>query len=170
MLDTALTRAVRGDGRALRSLADQFNRRNSDGSYGQLNYAFPAIRCLDGRDGGVQGALAGWRADRRDASTFGKYFGPDFTCPTWPVAARPGPTGSPDAKGAAPILVVGTTRDPATPYEQAEAMARQLDSGRLLTLRGEGHLAYDQSACIRARVDAYLVSGTLPPTGTVCTS
>ena len=74
------------------------------------------------------------------------------------------------ARGAAPIVVLGTTGDPATPYENAEGMARQLESGVLVTLEGEGHTAYGQSACIRSSVNAYLVEGRVPADGTRCTS
>jgi hypothetical protein len=95
--------------------------------------------------------------------------GPDLVCPLWPVApAAKEPRIT--AKGAAPIVVVGTTGDPATPYENAEGMARQLDSGVLVTLQGEGHTGYSQSPCVRSSVNAYLVDGVVPSDGTRCTS
>ena len=74
------------------------------------------------------------------------------------------------AKGAAPILVVGTTDDPATPYEWAKSLASQLSSGRLLTRVGQGHTGYRKSPCIDAAVERYLVQGTLPAAGTTCSS
>jgi hypothetical protein len=49
-------------------------------------------------------------------------------------------------------------------------MARQLESGVLVTLEGEGHTGYGQSACVRASVDAYLVDGVVPSDGTRCAS
>jgi len=64
--------------------------------------------------------------------------------------------------GAAPILVIGTTGDPATPYRWAEALASQLESGVLVTFEGEGHTAYGQSPCIDEIVDEYLLDGTVP--------
>ena len=71
--------------------------------------------------------------------------------------------------GAAPILVVGTTRDPATPYEWAVALADQLESGVLLTRDGDGHTAYHVgSACIDEAVESYLVEGAVPPDGKKC--
>ena len=74
------------------------------------------------------------------------------------------------AKGAAPILVVGTTRDPATPYAWAQALADQLDSGRLLTFDGDGHTGYNRgSSCINRAVEKYLIQGVLPAEGLVCT-
>jgi TAP-like protein len=75
-------------------------------------------------------------------------------CPQWPVPAqvRAHPV---TAAGAPPILVVGTTRDPATPYEWAQAAAAHLVSGRLLTRIGSGHVAYTRSACVTTTVDRY---------------
>lgn len=72
------------------------------------------------------------------------------------------------AKDSAPILVVGTTRDPDTPYQDAVALAHQLDNARLLTFDAEGHTALGRSTCATERVAAYLTDLTLPPAGTVC--
>ncbi|MGW3727049.1 alpha/beta hydrolase [Streptomyces sp. NPDC000851] len=91
-------------------------------------------------------------------------------CAHWPVQRTQ--TAHPiTAPGAAPILVVGNTHDPATPYSMAKALARQLSSGRLLTYDGDGHSAYllRGSTCIDTAVDRYLTRGQLPPTGKVCT-
>jgi hypothetical protein len=74
------------------------------------------------------------------------------------------------ASGAPPILVVGTTGDPATPYAWAVSVAHELSRGVLLTRDGDDHVAYFYSACVRDDVESYLVNGTTPPTGTVCTS
>lgn len=91
------------------------------------------------------------------------------TCAHWPVPADQ-PAGPITAPAAPPILVVGTTRDPATPYTEARALARLLSSGRLLTYDGDGHTAYLRSVgCVDEAVDAYLVRGQSPPAGTVCT-
>ena len=75
----------------------------------------------------------------------------------------------PTRMGAAPILVVGTTGDPATPYAWSQTLADQLESGRLLTWEGNGHTAYGRSgACIHKAVDTYLISGTMPEEGLTC--
>jgi hypothetical protein len=74
-----------------------------------------------------------------------------------------------DAPGAAPIVVIGTTRDPATPYQEAVAMAKELDSGVLLTRDGDGHTGYNHgNSCIDDAVHAYLIEGTVPKDGTQC--
>ncbi|MFJ3975808.1 alpha/beta fold hydrolase [Streptomyces sp. NPDC090021] len=89
-------------------------------------------------------------------------------CVPWP-ADRPGRfEGSYRAAGSAPILVLGTTGDPDTPYQDAVALAGTLENGRLLTFAAEGHTAYNRSACISALVNGYLATGALPARGTVC--
>ena len=97
----------------------------------------------------------------------GPFAGPDLVCPLWPVAPVPEApliTGA----GAAPVVVLGTTGDPATPYENAVGMADQLESGVLVTLEGEGHTAYDQSACVQGLVRPYLLGGPPPADGSRC--
>ena len=84
----------------------------------------------------------------------GRLNGPDLACPLWPV--KPGPKQPADANGAPPILVIGTTGDPATPYEYAVGMAAELSSGVLVTFDGEGHLAYGRRS-VKSLVDGYLV-------------
>ena len=65
--------------------------------------------------------------------------------------------------------MVGTTRDPATPYSWAQALAKELARGHLLTRVGDGHTAYRAgSSCIDRAVDAYFLDGKLPATGTRC--
>lgn len=73
------------------------------------------------------------------------------------------------ADGAPPILVIGTTNDPATPYEWAKGLASQLSSGVLLTREGNGHTGYKQgSKCVDTAVDRYLVTGTPPQADLTC--
>ncbi|WP_327683751.1 alpha/beta hydrolase [Kitasatospora sp. NBC_00458] len=92
-------------------------------------------------------------------------FDPD--CRTWPFrsAEKAHPIAS---KSAAPIVVVGSTGDAATPYASAEKLAAQLGNAVLLTREGDGHTGYGWSACIRASVDAYLIDGAVPAAGTRC--
>jgi pimeloyl-ACP methyl ester carboxylesterase len=100
--------------------------------------------------------------------------GPDWgwpvePCANWPVLARDRYTGPFNRHTAAPILVVGNTVDPATPYQDAVAMSRELADARLLTVDGYGHTALaNPSNCAAAAEDSYFVTGTLPPPGTVC--
>jgi hypothetical protein len=72
------------------------------------------------------------------------------------------------ATGAPPIVIVGTTGDPATPFAWAQSLNRQLSGSILITHKGEGHTGYRDSACVRQKVNAYLIDLTLPPAGTTC--
>lgn len=162
-----LTQARNGNGAALLAQADVANGRSRDGRYDQFSAAFPAIRCLDSQDDSVAEAGRVAAADDEAAPILGPLAGPDLICTQWPVAPAPALPRI-TAAGAPPVLVIGTTGDPATPYEWAQAMAGELDSAVLLTHVGEGHTAYGSSACVRDRVSDFLVAGTLPPEGTSC--
>ncbi|MFD6415842.1 alpha/beta hydrolase [Streptomyces sp. NPDC060194] len=160
-----------GDGAQLLALADTYYERDPDGSYANLMAANPAVNCLDGPPAfdGPQAVEKMLPTYLRASPVFGAGLAwASMNCAAWPVK----PTGTPHpiaAPGAAPILVVGTTRDPATPYKWSKALASQLDSGRLLTYDGDGHTAYGRgSACIDSAINAYLLKGTLPPVGTTC--
>lgn len=170
-LSTALDQAInRGEGSGLLSLADAGNSRNPDGSFdGNSNEAFLAISCLDYP---VVGTLADWRKSAAEMSerypTFGDAMAfTELVCVNWPYQSTA--TRAPVvAAGSQDILVVGTTRDPATPIEWAESLAESLENGRLLVFDGDGHTAYGNSSCIEGHVDQYLRDGTLPPEGTRC--
>lgn len=157
------------NGASLLSWADAYNQRTHSGHFGQFNASFPAIRCLDITDHGVAGALKDWRRVEQKAPTLGPFIGPDLGCPTWPVAST-GDTEKPiHFSGPRTILILGTTGDPATPYEYARHMHKALSSSRLITLRGNGHLAYDQSACVQRKVLRYLEKDRLPRRDSTCT-
>ncbi|MCY1462967.1 Carboxylesterase B [compost metagenome] len=73
------------------------------------------------------------------------------------------------AEGAAPIVVIGTTGDPATPYAWSQSLAEQLASAVLVTFEGHGHTAYGRSnGCIADAVESYLLDGTVPADGLTC--
>src|SRR5215218_1243569 len=167
-LRDALTAAIfDGDGSRLLQVADAADRRDRDGTYGQLMYAFPAIRCLDSQENSVRAAEKRLYEDSKEAPILGQLNGPDLVCPLWPVKSAP-KLPEIDADGAPPIVVIGTTGDPATPYEYAKSMADELTSAVLVRFDGEGHLAYGQNDCVKALVDGYLVRNQLPRDGTRC--
>jgi pimeloyl-ACP methyl ester carboxylesterase len=170
-LSQMFTSVMKGSAATAFALADGYNNRNDDGTYkDNSTEAFVAINCLDytyDADPATMRAQAAQLAAA--APTIGPYmaFG-DIGCANWPYTStvKRGPITAP---GAAPILVVGTTNDPATPYVWAQNLAKELESGHLLTYKGEGHTAYNKSnACVNNTVDGYLVSGTLPPEGKTC--
>lgn len=170
-LRQSLMLALRGDGRGLLYLADFYDHRGPNGHFtDDRNEVIYAVNCLDARQ---TADLATFAADAATVATISPLFGAyivwaNVPCSTWPVPAtgRPAPIA---ARGAAPILVVGTTRDPATPYRWAKSVAGELDSGHLLTYVGDGHTAYRRgSPCVDSAVDAYFLRGTLPGAGARC--
>lgn len=170
-LNAALADAFRGDGSALLSLADSYADRSSDGSYeSNLLEVFTAVNCLDSPvDDSPAGMKAAADEIQRAAPLLGQFmiYG-EVQCGEWPLPAVRTP-GTLRAAGSPPILVVGTTGDPATPYEWAESLADQLESGRLLTYDGEGHTAFGRgSRCVDDTVESYLVDGVLVGEGGVC--
>lgn len=170
-LTMGLDAALSGDGSILLQLADLYYDRNADGTYSSNStQAFWAIGCADDRGTtDVAEMRAQAAAIEEVAPTVGYFFGyGGVICAQWPVPEAGG-LDDYSAAGAAPIVVVGTTNDPATPYAWAESLAGTLDSGHLLTYEGEGHTAYGRSnACIADAVDAYLLEGTVPADGTRC--
>lgn len=160
-----------GDADAALSFADGYYGRNADGTYNDNSTeSFLAINCLDYT---YQSDVAVMRQKAADiaaaAPVIGPYFGyGDLGCISWPdpsTAERAPIT----AAGAAPIVVVGTTNDPATPYKWAVSLAEQLESGVLLSYEGEGHTAYNKSNdCVNGAVENYLIEGTPPADGTSC--
>lgn len=89
-------------------------------------------------------------------------------CTRWPAERASRHTGPFRAEGSAPLLVLGTTGDPDTPYQDAVTLAATLDNARLVTFDAEGHTAFGRSRCARQAAVDYLVRGTLPPQGLVC--
>ena len=169
ILATALAEARAGDGSLMLLLGDPLRGRNPDGSYSNLSDAYDAITCLDWpapRDPAAYGALAA--RFTRVAPRFGRLVAfNDVECAYWPIGPVriPGPVSAPYAP---PIVLVGSSGDPATPYAWAQAVARQLTSAVLVTRVGEGHTGYLASACVRKAVDAYLLERTVPATGLRC--
>lgn len=171
-LRTALTSAMKDkDGAAILSLSDSYYERDADGTYANLMFANAAVNCLDlppafNKAADVKKALPDFE---KASPVFGEGLAwASLNCAYWPVKA----TGEPhriEADGAAPIVVVGTTRDPATPYRWAEALAAQLSSGKLLTYEGDGHTAYGRgSKCVDSAINAYLLEGKAPDDGKRC--
>jgi len=147
-------------------LADDYEGRDDDGRYGSGQDAFNAIRCVDSPTPADPAAWA--EADRqiRQRAPFLSYgqftgFAPRDMCAFWPV----GPTSSPHQAAPAPagsVVVVSTTRDPATPYQAGVDLARQL-AAPLLTYDGTQHtVVFDGNSCVDDAVTRYLVDRTVP--------
>ncbi|WP_276615344.1 alpha/beta hydrolase [Nonomuraea basaltis] len=141
-LRQALAAAFKGDGTVLLRFADVYNGRRPDGTYSNQLEALMAVNCVDH---------------------------PESACPYWPVKGTRF-TKKVRAKGSPPIVVVGTTRDPATPYALAKALAAQLSKGVLLTNDADGHTAYHGGpSCLERQIDRYLITAAAPRPG-ACTA
>jgi pimeloyl-ACP methyl ester carboxylesterase len=164
-LGDALAADAAGNGTPV---VDMSNHYSMDGSTNGAD-ASEAIDCLDHPASKVLGAYS------QLATVFAQsapVFGPllawgEASCAVWPVAPtrKPAPAIAP---GSPPILVIGTTQDPATPYAWAVSLAGELSQGRLLTVQGSDHVSYFYSSCVRADVLTYLVTLATPPSGATC--
>jgi pimeloyl-ACP methyl ester carboxylesterase len=165
VLAEGLRRAENGDGSVLLTLSDFYLERTDQG-YSNQSEANAAVNCIDRpwpRDPGPYSALA------NRLRTVAPRFGPEIalsglSCAYWPVPPVSIPAAV-RAPGSPPVVVVGTTRDPATPYVWAQALAKQLASGVLVTHDGDGHTAFHAgaAACLVEPIDSYLLTGNAPP-------
>ncbi|CAN5648889.1 alpha/beta hydrolase [soil metagenome] len=170
ILDSALKAAFGGSGAQLMTLADAYTSRGPDGYTDNSLEALYAVNCLDHDDSIPSSEVAKYEPRFLQASpTFGRVFAYGLSgCASWPVHSGQQPHRV-EAKGAAPIMVVGTTRDPATPLVWAEALADQLDSGVLVKRDGDGHTGYHSgNSCVDTTVESYLVEGKAPNTEVDC--
>jgi pimeloyl-ACP methyl ester carboxylesterase len=173
VLSTALATAIElGDGTALLQLADVYYSRDSETGAFQDNMfeAFIAITCLDSpvdaRRAEMEARMARLQELAPTLADFSAYGA--LGCAEWPFPAVLEPHTI-AADGAAPIVVVGTTGDPATPYENAEALAGGLSSGVLVTWEGEGHGAVGRSnACVTDMLVSYYIDAKAPDPGLIC--
>lgn len=171
ILTSALEAALQGNGGPLMQLGMTYAERDQDGHYnGNMLQVINAVNCLDR---GASADSAHYQELSKQYAAKWPTFGPfmawsGMMCGTWPVKAT-GRAHAITAPGAAPIVVVGTTRDPATPYEEAVSLANQLSSGRLITRDGDGHTGYGKgNSCVDKAVNSYLAKGVDPGKDTRC--
>lgn len=173
-LNQALDLALKeDDGTLLLTLADLYLERNSDGTYrNNQNEVLTVVNCVDHPETLTVDEVKASLPTFREASSI---FGPlmawgGLSCDHM-VSETSQPTPSPSPAQASPVLVVGTTGDPATPYDWAQGLTRHLPAAMLLTYKASTHTAYlNGSDCIDHAVDAYFLAGTVPKDGTACTS
>jgi len=166
-LSEALSAAQNGDGKGILQLYDDYYQRKADGTYGNELEAFLAISCLDD-----PGATSTKEVDSHiedfiaAAPRLGGNFAYGYSCALWPVeqASKVSITG----KGAGPIVVVGTTGDPATPLESTRKMAQGLEQGILIVVDANQHTGYGANNCVVKAVDDYLIKLTVPAKDLTC--
>ncbi|MDR2380215.1 MAG: alpha/beta hydrolase [Bifidobacteriaceae bacterium] len=171
MLSLALSNAFDYDDAAfLLELSDIYLERSGGEYQSNQMEAFLAINCLDARLATDPASVEAHAQALAEASpTIGEFWGySEKLCEVWPYPQVLTPHAV-SAPGANPIIVVGTTGDPATPYQGAVALAEQLESGVLITFEGEGHTAYGRSnSCVGDAIDQYFVLGDVPQNGLTC--
>ncbi len=158
---------TQADGSLLQVLGDSLVGRGPDGTYDNSQEANRFINCADDPDRPpveVVGSAATRRRRRRRTSPTS--CAPSTGCIGTPDPRDPLVVGP--AAGAAPILVIGNTGDPATPYEWSVAMADGLESGVLYTVEAQGHTAYTSIACVEPVVNDYLIDLVVPTVGSSC--
>jgi pimeloyl-ACP methyl ester carboxylesterase len=170
-LNQGLQQLEDGKGRVLMALADLYYGRGTNGHYSTLQDAFTAIRCVDHLPMTSRTKIKATERKYDEAAPFlddGKPpVGERDACAFWPVPPTSKPH-LPQVSGLAPILVVSTTNDPATPYQAGVNLAKAL-GGRVLTYRGTQHTAFlEDSECVNKAGIAYLVHLHLPPKGKEC--
>ncbi len=166
-LATALAEARAGDGNGLLALHDEYYQRNGDGTYSDLLESFQAISCADEPER-LTVAEADAAAEQLEGVAprlFPQPLG-DYSCTFFPAPSeeRTPVTGV----GAGPIVVIGTTGDPATPLESSERMADSLEDGRLVIVEANQHTGYGANECVMDVVHDYLIQLIAPEDDTVC--
>lgn len=179
-LRTAISQALQGDGTGFAKLADGYNGRRPDGGFiDNQNDANIIINCLDWQESRSNDTIrAAATKFAKAAPVFGPYVAySGITCNLLKATIKSTQL-TPDSKQesqpqikktATPILIIGTTQDPATPYAWAKALSTYIPGSRLITLQGEGHTGYGRgSACTDNAVDAYLITGRAPTKNLIC--
>jgi pimeloyl-ACP methyl ester carboxylesterase len=170
-LDDLFSEVFAGETATAFFLADNYNGRNSDGTYlDNSTEAFIAINCLDYDSVETNDQM---RAEAALLAEAAPVFGPVMSyggtlCASWPFPSTRQRVAI-TAAGSADILVVGTTNDPATPYVWAVALAGQLENGHLVTYEGEGHTAYTTgNPCVQDVVDSFFIDDAVPGADPMC--
>ncbi|MEO7070346.1 MAG: alpha/beta hydrolase [Nostocoides sp.] len=171
-LDDALRAVVENkDGSVLMSMADSYADRDKGGGYSDnIMQVIYAVNCLDRPD---TASLADHERQATEADKIAPTWGTflmwsSMPCAFWPDKPAAAPSKI-SAVGSGLIVVVGTTRDPATPYEWSVMLNKELANSTLITFDGDGHTAYTRSnACVDDAIDAYYVKGTPPPADLKC--
>jgi pimeloyl-ACP methyl ester carboxylesterase len=166
-LRQAIAQAQNGFGDKFLELADEYTGRESDGSY--PNNEFDSGAVIDCLDVDEPRTVAEINRDSKSFAEQAPLFGPylaygGLTCKYFGQSqeATIAPT-----KTTNPIVVIGTTGDPATPYEWAQGLNKLLTNSVLVSLAGEGHTGQGQgSACIDDQIDDFYLQGKVPTTST----
>ena len=170
-LDTGLSQLIKNnDGSFLLGWFDLANGREGGKFKNNSDEAMTAINCADYPSSSPSVTKKYQEKLKKEAPLFSAGSDGEGTdlCSLLPYHPKSNP-GPYKAKGSAPIVVIGTRHDPATPYHWAQALHKSLSNSVLLTREGDGHTAYGRgSPCIDSAVDKYLLTGEVPKDGLDC--
>jgi pimeloyl-ACP methyl ester carboxylesterase len=171
-LRQAFTESAENYGDTFLQLADEYSGRNPDGTFRSNDFDSGAvIDCLDWRDNRT---LDQYKADAKEFAIKAPVFGPYIAfagvhCQFFPQPSTQRAPNTLTEIKTAPIIVIGTIRDPATPYAWSVSLAKIFTGSRLISLDGDGHTGHGRgSACVDDAVDAFLLKGTLPTANLSC--
>jgi pimeloyl-ACP methyl ester carboxylesterase len=171
-LRQAFTESEENYGDTFLQLADEYSGRNPDGTFRSNDFDSGAvIDCLDWRDNRT---LDQYKADAKEFATKAPVFGPYIAfsgvhCQFFPQPSTQRAPNTLTEIKTAPIIVIGTIRDPATPYAWSVSLAKIFTGSSLISLDGDGHTGHSRgSACVDDAVDAFLLKGTLPLANLSC--
>jgi pimeloyl-ACP methyl ester carboxylesterase len=166
-LADALKQAAEGNGGLLLGAADDYVGRESNGTYSPVSEANVVIACADNA---VPATVSTYESEAQRMNALDPVFGADVVwglliCASWPFHPLPRAFSTVDT---VPLLLVGATGDPATPYQWAVGALPYFPGSVLLTRDGDGHVSFGKSRCVDADEAAYLTKLVLPAPGTAC--
>jgi pimeloyl-ACP methyl ester carboxylesterase len=171
-LRQAFTESAENYGDTFLQLADEYSGRNPDGTFMSNDFDSGAvIDCLDWQE---RRTIDQYKADAKEFAAKAPVFGPYIAfagvhCRFLPQPSTQRAPNTLTEIKTAPIIVIGTIRDPATPYSWSVGLAKIFTGSRLISLDGDGHTGHGRgSACVDDAVDAYLLTGTLPTSDLSC--
>ena len=171
-LRQAFTESAENYGDTFLQLADEYSGRNPDGTFRSNDFDSGAvIDCLDWKDGRT---LDQYKADAKEFAAKAPVFGPYIAfagvhCQYFPKPSTQRAPNTLTEIKTAPIIVIGTIRDPATPYAWSVSLAKIFTGSRLISLDADGHTGHGRgSTCVDSAVDEYLLTGTLPKANLSC--
>ena len=171
ILRAAFKEAALGSGESFLLLADQYAGRQENGKYlSNENDALQVISCLDQNELETVSTFKKGAVEFTDnAPIFGPYLAyAGLACRYFPNLSSVEQIEIKSLQ-TKPILVVGTTRDPATPYKWAQSLAKIFEGSILITLDGDGHTGHGRgSTCVDSAVDRYLLTGVTPKLALFC--
>ena len=168
LLDKAISKE---DPSGIFELADRYNTRDESGSYySNQNDIAIMITCLDWQEPRTIEQMGSDRDEFiKAAPVFGQFLNfAGLPCKYWKAKPQLPKTQLTKIE-TSPIIIIGVTEDPATPYKWSQNLAKVFTNSKLLTLKGEGHTGHNQgNKCVDSAVDSYYLTGKIRTSALIC--